>query len=77
MLPLCGSGIYDIVNLPRLFPNAQMPLYACDYDVDKDGYPDIILIYAGEEERTIIKALMPHEFVDELYNDNDNYKENN
>jgi len=63
MLILCGTGMYELVHLPTVFPGAQMPLYACHYDVDKDGTPDIVLIYAGEEERTIVKAMMPHEFV--------------
>ena len=44
-----------------------MPIYSCYHDLDYDGYPDIVLIFAGEgEEKTVIKAFMPHEYIDAL-----------
>jgi len=68
ILPLCSTGEYEKVKLPKLFPNAQMEMGACYHDVNKDGYMDIVLIYAGGE---IIKALMPHEFIDAMEHEDD------
>jgi len=43
-----------------------MPIYACDLDINSDGYVDLIILYAGEEELQMIKAMMPHEFNEAL-----------
>ena len=70
-MAICSSGYFDKVHLPYVFPNAAMPLYACQHKVDDDT---IILIYAGEpkyrnglmERLDLVKAMMPHEFDEEL-----------
>lgn len=57
-----------------MFPDAQMPLYACGLDINEDGYEDIILIYAGEPKHRggttwidgVVKAMMPHEFIEAM-----------
>jgi len=74
-MPLCGTGEYDRVKFPVLFADAQMPLYACGLDIDKDKQPDVVLIYAGEPKHrkgimqleSLVKAMMPHEFIETLY----------
>ena len=67
MMPFCKDGVYERIELPKIFPGAQMPIYSCYHDLDQDGYPDIVLIFAGEgEEKTVIKAFLPHEYIDAL-----------
>jgi hypothetical protein len=77
MMPLCGSGEFDRVSFPVLYADADMPLFACKIEVESDKaglFQPVILIFAGEpkyrggghHELELIKAMMPHEFLEEL-----------
>jgi len=68
MFPLCGSGDYDVVSFPELFKGATMEIRACGLDVDKDGHEDVVLLHSGGQ---LIKAMMPHEFLEALYPDHE------
>lgn len=48
MMPLCGSGEFDRVSFPRLYADAQMPLFVCELKVDHERAQSVILILAGE-----------------------------
>jgi len=65
MFPRCEDETYQSIELPQIFPGAQMPIYMCYYDANKDGYSDVIFIFAFDENNEtmeIIKALMLHEY---------------
>ena len=62
MMPFCKDGTYNRVD--HLFPDIQAPVYSCYHDLDHDGQPDIVLIFAGD--KTVIKAFLPHEYIDAL-----------
>ena len=66
IVPLCGSGVWDVVSFPILFKDAQMEIRACGLDINKDGHVDVVILTAGEETEPF-KAMMPHEFLEALH----------
>jgi hypothetical protein len=84
MMPLCGSGEFDRVSFPKLFADAQMPLYACRMEIesheDRAGlFQPVVLIFAGEPkyregnyyQLDLIKAMTFSEFIEELDRERD------
>jgi hypothetical protein len=77
MMPLCGSGEFDRVSFPVLYADADMPLFACQLEINDDTiglFQPVILLFAGEpkykgggyHQLDLVKAMTTAEFLEAL-----------